>query len=90
MSEKVRMVMEIDEYGEKRPVKLEVTSKHVVRTCKTLRWESRTAISVIHNLKLDKSWFAADTVTASTKKGEIKWKVKKSKALIEAIQDAQS
>ena len=47
MGKKFKMVIETDENGEERPVKIEVTSKHVIRKSKAFKWEKQTALKAI-------------------------------------------
>ena len=87
MGKKFKMVIEIDEDGEERPIKIEVTSKHVIRKSKVFKWEKQTALKAIKSLSIEKKIIKADIVTATTKSGYIKWKVKKGQKLIDAIED---
>ena len=81
--------MEIDEDGEERPIKIEITSKHVIRRSKVFKWEKQTALKAIEGLAIEKKLTRADIVTATTKSGYIKWKVKKGQKLIDAIEDVR-
>ena len=87
MGKKFKMVIEIDEDGEERPVKIEVTSKHIIRKSKVFKWEKKTALKAIKSLNIEKKLIKADIVTATTKSGCIKWKVKKGQKLIDAIEE---
>ena len=89
MRKKFKMVMEIDEDGEERPIKIEITSKHVIRRSKVFKWEKQTALKAIEGLAIEKRLTRADIVTATTKSGHIKWKIKKGQKLIDAIEDVR-
>ena len=71
-------------------MRLEVTSASVVRTSKTLRWEARLPLAKIEGMSNQKSMMTGDTVTISTPEGEIVWKLKKGKPLMDAIDKARS
>ena len=47
MGKKFKMVIETDENGEERPVKIEVTSKHVIRKSKVFNCEKQTALKAV-------------------------------------------
>ena len=87
MGKKFKMVIETDEDGEERPVKIEVTSKHVIRKSKVFKWEKQTALKAIKDLNIQKKLIKADIVTATTKNGHIEWKVKKGQKLIDSIEE---
>ena len=87
MGKKFKMVIETDEDGEERPVKIEVTSKHIIRKSKVFKWEKQTALKAIKDLNIQKKLIKADIVTATTKNGYIDWKVKKGQKLIDAIEE---
>ena len=87
MGKKFKMVIETDEEGEERPVKIEVTSKHVIRKSKVFNWEKQTALKAITDVTLQKKLIKADIVTATTKSGCIEWKVKKGQKLIDVIEE---
>ena len=87
MGKKFKMVIETDENGEERPVKIEVTSKHVIRKSKAFKWEKQTALKAITDVTLQKKLIKADIVTATTKSGYIEWKVKKGQKLIDVIEE---
>jgi len=83
-----KRVNETDEYGQKRPVTIEVTSSTVVRTQKVPNWQGRIPLNKIHGVSVQKSRMGADTVTATVEDGVITWKLKDGQALVNAIDGA--
>ena len=81
-----KRVNETDEYGEKRPVVIEVTSSTVVRTQKIIKWEGRIPLNKIHGVSLQKSRVGMDTVTAKVADGVITWKLKDGRSLVDEIE----